>query len=386
MTDIILPFRVPETAYVGVGAVSRLGVEARSLGGKRALIVTDKGVAGAGIAEQTRRILEAEGVEAIIFDGSAAEPPFENVDEALEICRSIDANIVVGVGGGSALDVAKGCAAMITNPGRLLDYAGTDKIPNRALPMIALPTTSGTGSEATPNAIFTDVQAKLKKGVVSPYLIPRVAIVDPALTLSAPAGVTAATGMDALTHAVESYTSRKATAQSELYSLEAIRLIALALRTAVHDGPNLEARRSMAIASFFAGIAIGNAGTAAVHALAYPLGGQFHIPHGVANALMLPYVLEVNCVGNLAKFADVAEAMGEPIDGLSPRDAAHAAVDACRQISIDVGIPQRMRDVNVTAEAIPGMAEQASQTARLMDNNPRKLSLKDVRAIYEAAW
>lgn len=386
MQENVFPFRMPESVFVGVGSLSHLGTEARRLGGKRALIVTDKGVAGAGIAEQARRILVEAGVEGAVFDATAAEPPFDNVDQVLDLCRSTDANLLVGVGGGSALDVAKGCAAMMTNPGRLLDYAGVDKLPNPALPMIGVPTTAGTGSEATPNAIFTDTQAKLKKGVVSPYLIPRVAIVDPALTLSAPTGVTAATGMDALTHAVESYTSRKATPLTKLYSLEAIRLIAAALRTAVHDGSNLEARRGMALGSFFAGVGIGNAGTAAVHAMAYPLGGQFGIPHGVANALMLPYVLEVNFVANLEDFAAVAVAMGEPVGGRSPRAAAQAALEACRQISIDVGIPQRLRDVGVPSEAIPGMAEAAAATTRLMDNNPRKLNVKDVRKIYEAAF
>jgi alcohol dehydrogenase len=192
--------------------------------------------------------------------------------------------------------------------------------------------------------------------------------------------------MDALTHAVESYTSRKATIQSDLYSLEAVRRIAPSLRTAAYDGSNLEARREMSVGSFFAGVAIGNAGTGAVHAMAYPLGGQFGVPHGVSNALLMPYVLEQNLLGNLQKFARVAEAMGETIEGLSLREAAQAGVDAIGQLSRDVGIPQRMREVGVPREAIPGMAAAAIQITRLMDNNPRRLSQDEVQRIYEAAW
>ena len=386
MIETVYPFRTPEVVYLGVGAVAKLGPEARRLGAWRALIVTDKGVAGAGIVEEARRILAQAEVEAVVYDETKAEPDFENVDHCLAVARSADVGLLVGLGGGSSLDLAKGVAAMITSPGRLIDYYGVDKLPNPTPPIIALPTTAGTGSEATPNAIFTDHAEKLKKGVVSPYLLPRVAIVDPALTLTAPLRVTAATGMDALTHAVESYTSRKATVQTELYSLESIRRIAAGLRTAVYDGANLEARREMALGSFLAGVAIANAGTAAVHAMAYPLGGQFGVPHGVSNALLMPYVLEWNVVADLRKFAVVAEAMGEPVDGLSARDAAQAAVDAIRQLAQDVGIPQRMREVGVPQEAIPGMAAAAVQITRLMDNNPRKLSQEEIQRIYEVAW
>jgi alcohol dehydrogenase class IV len=275
---------------------------------------------------------------------------------------------------------------MLTNPGRFIDYYGTDKLPNPALPIVAIPTTSGTGSEATPNAIFTDHVEKLKKGIVSPFLMPAVAIVDPTLTLTTPPKVTAATGMDALTHAVESFISRKATPQSEMYSLDAIRRIAASLRTTVFDGANLAARTEMSLGSYFAGVAIANAGTAAVHALAYPLGGQFGVPHGVSNALLMPYVLDVTQLGNQAKFAVVAQAMGEVVEGLSVREAAQTAVDAIRQLSLDVGIPRRMREVGVPREAIKGMAAAAVQITRLLDNNPRRLSQEDIQAIYEQAW
>lgn len=386
MADVIYPFRTPELVYLGVGAFAKLGPEARRLGAARALIVTDRGVAGAGIAERARLALEQAGVDAVVYDETKAEPDFENVDQCLETARAAMVDLLVGLGGGSSMDLAKGVAAMMTNSGRLIDYYGTDKLTVPALRVIAIPTTSGTGSEATPNAIFTDHAEKLKKGVVSPYLLPAVAIVDPALTLTTPAHVTAATGMDALTHAVESYTSRKATCQTDLYSFEAIRRIAPNLRTAVFDGSSLPARREMAFASFFAGVAIANAGTGAVHAMAYPLGGQFGVPHGVSNALLMPYVLELNVLGNIQKFAAIAGALGEQTEGLSTREAAQVAVDAIRQLSVDVGIPQRMRDVGVPRDAIGGMASAAIQITRLMDNNPRTLSVEEVRSVYEAAW
>lgn len=386
MADVIYPFRTPELVYLGVGALAKLGPEARRLVAARALIVTDRGVAGAGIAERARLALEQAGVDAVVYDETKAEPDFENVDQCLETARAAMVDLLVGLGGGSSMDLAKGVAAMMTNSGRLIDYYGTDKLTVPALRVIAIPTTSGTGSEATPNAIFTDHAEKLKKGVVSHYLLPAVAIVDPALTLTTPAHVTAATGMDALTHAVESYTSRKATYQTDLYSFEAIRRIAPNLRTAVFDGSNLPARREMAFASFFAGVAIANAGTGAVHAMAYPLGGQFGVPHGVSNALLMPYVLELNVLGNIQKFAAIAGALGEQTEGLSTREAAQVAVDAIRQLSVDVGIPQRMRDVGVPRDAIGGMASAAIQITRLMDNNPRTLSVEEVRSVYEAAW
>jgi alcohol dehydrogenase len=386
MAEMVLPFRTPPLAYVGVGALAKLGPEVQRLGARRALLVTDRGVAGAGIAERVRLALAAAGVEAVVFDQTKAEPDFENVDQCLDVARGADVGLIVGVGGGSSMDLAKAIAAMLTNEGKLIDYYGADKLPTPALPIIAIPTTSGTGSEATPNAIFTDHVEKLKKGIVSPYLMPRVAIVDPELTLTTPPRVTAATGMDALTHAVESFISRKATPQSEVYSLDAIRRIGGSLRTAVFDGANLAARTEMALSSYFAGIAIANAGTAAVHAMAYPLGGQFGVAHGVSNALLMPYVLDVTQLGCLKKMAVVGEALGEPVDGLSAREAAQAAVDAIRTLAADVGIPRRMREVGVPRAAVPGMATAASEIRRLMDNNPRQLSRDEVQAVYEEAW
>lgn len=263
---------------------------------------------------------------------------------------------------------------------------GTDKVPGRGLPWIAIPTTAGTGSEVTPIAIVTDRANHLKVGVVSPFLLADAAMVDPCLTLIAPPHITAATGMDALTHAIESFTSPKATPQTDLFALRAIGLIARSLRQAVWCGADLQARTDMAYGSLFAGVALANAGVGAVHALAYPLGGQFGITHGVANSLLLPYVMEFNLVGDVDKYAAIAEALGEPVVGLSTRAAAARAVEAVRTLSVDVAIPQRLRDVGTSEGVLDGLAEAAVQATRLLDNNPRKVSLKDARALYQSAF
>ena len=265
------------------------------------------------------------------------------------------------------------------------DYLGTGLVQKRGVPSILMPTTSGTGAEITPNSLFYVPEARDKKAIVSPYTIPDVAIVDPLLTLTVPASVTAATGVDALCHAVESYTSVNAGPMTDMYALEAIRLIALSLRTAVGNGSDLFAREAMARGSMFAGISIANAGTNAVHALAYPLQGQHRITHGIANSLMLPYVLDFNAVSNLAKFAKVAEAMGEPVSGLSPREAALRSVSACRDLSQDVGIPQHLSQVGVHAEHLDDLVEGAMGVTRLLANNPRKVTREDARAIFEQA-
>jgi len=248
-----------------------------------------------------------------------------------------------------------------------------------------VPTTSGTGAEITPNSLFYVPELHEKKAVVSPHTIPDVAIIDPLLTLTVPPSVTAATGMDALSHAVEAYTSRNASSMTDLYAVEAIRLIGTYLRTAVANGSDIPAREGMARASFYAGIAIGNAGTNIVHALAYPLQGLHRITHGVANSLLLPYGMEFNALSNLNKFAVVAEALGEPLAGLSPRAAAAKSAEACRLLSMDVGIPQRMSDVGIRKEHVGALVDGAMKMTRLWANNPRQVSAEDARAILEKA-
>lgn len=380
------PLRLPSMILFGCGAVSRIGEEARVLGGNKVLIVCDPGIASTGMVDEVKTILEKSGLTVGVFSEVVPEPPVETLEPCVEMAREGGYDLVVGLGGGSSMDAAKVVSVMAVHPGKIEDLFGTDKVPGRGLPMIMVPTTSGTGSEATVNSILTDTKSQVKKGIVSRHLMPDVAIVDPEMTLSCPLKVSAASGMDTLTHAIESYVSVKATPETRLFALEAIRLCAKYLRTAVLNGANIRGREGMSRASLYAGISISNAGTALVHAMAYPLGAQFHTPHGVSNALLLPYVMEFNYLGDLELFADIAEAMGEPLAGLSVRQKAEAAVRAVRQMSIDIGIPQRLSEVGVTESSLATMADDAIEIRRLLDNNPRSVTRDDIYQIYRAAF
>jgi alcohol dehydrogenase class IV len=266
------------------------------------------------------------------------------------------------------------------------DYIGIDKIPGPGLPNFALPTTAGTGSEVTPIAVLSDTSAHLKKGIVSGHLYPKAAIADPELMVSAPPSVTAYTGMDTLTHAIEAYTNRFAVPFVDALALEAIRQTGLHLRRAVSCGIDLDARAGMARAATLGGMCLGSVNTAAVHAMAYPLGGTFNVPHGLANTVLLPAVMEFNMPSSIDKFAMIAEALGEETRGLSRRDAALLAIKAVKDLSVDIGIPQGMRQLGIPQDAIPRMAEGAIEVTRLMKNNPRTITVKDVRQIYENAY
>ena len=383
----VLPFRLPGVIYFGMDAVQKVADEAVRFKAKRPIIICDPGVAKAGIAEQIQKIVEGKlGIAADVYADVEPEPRIESLEQCAEAVKKGGYDLLIGVGGGSSMDTTKGVSVLVGNGGSIRDYFGIDKVPQKGLPYILVATTAGTGAEISNNAVFLDTEQKLKIGTVSQYCLADVAIVDPMLTVSMPPAVTAATGMDALTHAIESYTAVKATPLTELWSLESIRLIAGSLRTAVTRGSDLKARYDMALGSLTAGIALANASAGSVHALAYPLGGTYRVPHGVSNALMMPYVLEYNAIADLPKFAKIAEAMGECVQGLCPREAAFKAVDAVRKLSQDVGIPQRMRDVGVPEEAIEAFVPGAMATTRLMDNNPRKLTEKEVLEIYRKAW
>jgi len=379
---MVFPFRLPEVVYLGRGALDNLSSEVQKLGAHKVLLITDAGVKAANLDKQVVDAIAEGGAEVDIFTGVEAEPSTGTVDRVGNLVREKGYQLLVGLGGGSPMDVAKGASILAANEGSIKDYAGIELVPQKGIPTVLIPTTSGTGSEVTPNAIFAFKEEQVKKGIVSRYLLPKVAIVDPALTLSCPAHITAATGVDALVHAIESFTALKATPHTDMYALEAIRLIAENLRTAVFNGNDVEAREKMAMGSFFAGVSLANAGVGAVHALAYPLGGKFHVSHGVSNALLLPRVMEFNCMGNLGKFAQVAEAMGEPVEGKSCREAAMLAVKAVKELVADVGIPQSLREVGVAEEDIEFLTESAEQQTRLLTNNPRVMTAKEIETIY----
>ncbi|RAS75532.1 iron-containing alcohol dehydrogenase [Priestia endophytica] len=379
-------FRTAGTLITGTGSIAEVGEQAKKLEATKAIIVTDKIIRETGLLSKVTEPLSAAGLEADIIDDVVPEPPFENLEQLAAQIEGKGYDLLIGVGGGSALDITKVLSIMLTNKEDVREFVGIEKVKNPGVPMILVPTTAGTGSEVTYNAIFTDTRDKVKKGIVSPYLLPSVAIVDAELTLSVPPAVTAATGMDALVHAVESYTAIRAGELTDGIALQAIKLISRSIRKAVYNGKDLKARENMAMGSLLAGISLGNAGVGAVHALAYPLGGKFKVPHGVANSLLLPFVMKYNAVADLKKFAEVAEALGENIEGLSLREAADRAVAALAQLSRDVGIPSSLKEVGVTASDIPALAEEASKVDRLLNNNPRWLTMKEIQKIYEEAY
>lgn len=385
MNTKIISFRSPHLILAGMGSLERLGEEAKALGTKKALLVTDKGVMTSGIGEKAQALLKKEGIELDVFDKVISDPDIGCAEACIEIAKRDKYDLILGVGGGSSMDIASAVSVMCTNPGTVRDYLGINLVKNPGIPTILIPTTAGTGAEVTPNAILTDVEAKLKKAIVSPYILPRVAIVDPLLSVSMPPQVTSSSGIDALTHAVESYTSNKATIMTDLFAKEAIILIGQSLRTAVANGNNLQARYDMSIGSLYAGIALANAGVTAVHALAYPLGGQFKVAHGIANGLLLPYVMEFNVLGDIPKFVQIAQYLGEKVEHLPFVEQAYHASKAVKAIYRDLKIPQSLTELKVPKEAIPEMARAAMNVTRLMGNNPRDMTVEDVERIYEKA-
>ncbi len=375
-------FQTTPRVVMGPGSLDNLAGEARRLGGSAVMVITDKGLVDAGIVGRAEEILAKAGMTVHRFDGVEPDPRYEIAIEAAQRTRDAGADLLVGIGGGSPQDIAKVASVLVTNEGEVQAFFGVDLIPNPGLKTIMIPTTAGTGSEVTPIAILSDEGEKLKKGIVSPYLFPSTAILDAELTLGLPAAVTAATGMDALIHAVEAYTSRNAYWMSDLLAERSMRLISENLRTAYADGHNIEARSRMLEASLLAGMAFANAGVTAVHAFAYPIGAEFHIPHGVANSIMLVPVMEFNMMAELRKFAGMAELLGENTVGMTVRESAEMAVEALRIITEDVRIPASLAEFGVTEEDVPRLAEGVMKVTRLLANNPRELTLDDAKEIY----
>ncbi|MBA1242513.1 iron-containing alcohol dehydrogenase [Pseudomonas japonica] len=377
-------FKIANTLITGAAALEQLPAELTRLNVRNPLIVTDAILVSSGTVALAQAQLG--GREHGLFDQVKPEPELSIVEDCTRAYREGGHDALIAVGGGSAIDIAKGVAAFAHHDGPLTELFGVNLVKRKGPPLIAIPTTAGTGSEVTNVAIFSDKQAQLKKGIVSDYLLPDVALVSPVMTLTCPRSVTAASGVDALVHAVESYISVNASPITDAIALGAIKLIARALPKAYANPSNLSAREDMATASLMAGMAFGNAGVGAVHALAYPLGGRFNIAHGVSNALLLPYVMAWNKMACLERFRDIAEAMGLRVAHLSDRDAADLAVQAMSDLCAAVDIPTGLRSFNVPEDAIPAMAEEASKIDRLMRNNPRKLTASDIEKIYRSAY
>ncbi len=369
----------------GCGSFSGLVGQVRDLRAKKPFVAVDGNLAKLGVGDRIAEMFDRGGMKAVLYDRVLPEPPLEQADEGAGLALKGKCDIVIGIGGGSAMDVAKAVAVVAAHGAEAKDFLGLNRVPGPGLPTIMVPTTAGTGSEVTFTAVFVRHDLKKKEGMNSMFMYPDLALLDPELTLSLPPQPTAASGMDALCHAIESYTSVIASPASEMFSLRAIGLIAENLRTCVHNGGNLEAREAQMLGSLYAGIGLANAGVGAAHSLSYPLGGKYGISHGVANTLMLPRIMEFNLPGALEKFADVAEMMGENTVGLSVRDAAMLAVEAVDALIEDCGIATGLEELGIPEEDYPEMARVAMTVARPLENNPRKVTLEDAIAIYRTA-
>jgi alcohol dehydrogenase class IV len=380
----ISTFKIANKLITGKGAIEKLKEETVSLGMRNPLIVTDEILEQNGVVGKLTKLLE--GISFGVYTGVKPEPEAAIVEECTEmfVCGKHDG--LIAVGGGSTIDIAKAVSGFAGFEGKIEDLFGTGMIQKKGVPLIAIPTTAGTGSEVTNIAILSDSKAQLKKGIVSDFLLPDVAIVAPEMTVSMPKSVTAASGIDALVHSIEAYISIHSSPITDALALGAMKLIAKYLPKAYANPEHLEAREYMATASLMAGMAFGNAGVGAVHALSYPLGGRYHIPHGVSNALLLPYVMEWNKIACAEKFRDIAEALGHNTMNLSDTDAAASAVDAMRILCETVNIPKGMKSFQIPRDDIRSMAVDASQITRLLKNNPRVLSVDDIEKIYQSAY
>lgn len=380
-------FWSPRVILSGPGAVKRIGVEARGLGADKVLIVTDKGVSGAGLLKKVRESLEKEGLQMEVFDEVEPEPGIRTVELCTRIIEEKNYDLIVGLGGGSSMDVAKAASVAVKIGGSIRDYLGMDKIPKPGLSKLLIPTTAGTGSEASRAVVLVDETDGTKKVAYSTYLLPDIAVVDPLMTVTMPPKVTVDTGMDALVHAIEAYTSVNANLHTDLLALKAIELIGGNLRKTFANGKNIETRYNMAMASLFAGMSFTGAGLGAVHALAYPLSTEYNLTHGRSNAVILPHVMDFNKISNLSKFRDIARAMGEQIRELSLREAAEKSVIAVKKLIRDLEMQERLRDYGVPEKALSELAESGFKSGiRLLPNNPRSISLEESKEIYKRAW
>ena len=384
----LIQFKTPSILF-GMDTISQIGQEAKKLGAGRVLLVTGPRVKAAGILEKAVSFLKGESisVEVAVEDRDTPEPATTVVEEVAEIARKGNFDVIVGLGGGSILDVAKMASALLTNPGKTKDYFGKEKVPKRGKPTLIVPTTSGTGAEVTKHAIFLDRESNVKKAVASSNLLPDVAIVDPMLTVSCPPPVTASAGIDAFLHAAEPFLSKNANPITDAMSLEAISITSRWLGPAFADGQDLDARYYMSLGSLMSGMVLNNSGTSLVHAMAYPVGGEHHTPHGVTLSALVVACFDYIRVSKQEKMVRLGRAMGEPVEGLPPREASARTLDAIRYLIQSVGLPASLKDLKITDRGkIPRWAVEAYKEQRLLSRSPRNLSVEDIEKIYESAF
>ena len=377
-----------ETSYFGAGCRESIAVEAARRGFKKAFFVTDKDLIRFKVADKVIEVFEKNNIPYEVFSDVKANPTIANVQSGVEAFKASGADFIVALGGGSAIDTAKGIGIVFNNP----DFAdvksleGVADTKQKAVPTFALPTTAGTAAEVTINYVIIDEEKKKKMVCVDPNDIPAVAIVDPELMYSMPKGLTAATGMDALTHAIESYITPGAWVMSDMLELKAIEMIAANLKNAVDNGNDPVAREAMSQAQYIAGMGFSNVGLGIVHSMAHPLGAHYDTPHGVANALLLPYVMKYNAESPAApKYLEIAKAMGVDTTGMSVEEGVEAAVEAVKQLSLSIGIPQKLNEIGVRKEDLHQLAIDAFNDV-CTGGNPRPTSIEDIEALYNEAY
>ncbi len=386
----------------GQHAAAQIGEVAANLRAQRALLVTDGALVAAGLVKPLQSSLETKGIKVTIFEGGEPEPSIRVALACYKAALQFQPDVLVGLGGGSNMDLAKIVAVLLTHRGHPRDYIGEGKVPASILPVVAVPTTAGTGSEVSGASVLTDEERELKVGVLSNYLRPSVALVDPLLTVSCPSKVTADSGIDALTHAIEAFTAvdnpdfplpagefsmyQGRQPLGECLAEKAIQLISHHLDEAVHNGRNLVAREAMHLGSLLAGLAFSNIGVALVHALEYPVGGAVHCSHGAGNGLLLPYVMEFNKPARLEALGRVGDLMGAAVVGQTDEAAADAAIKAVRDLRRRIGIPDRLRDIGVDEGQLTGFAEAAFGIKRMLRVNPRQATTQDLESILKAAY
>ena len=386
--NIIIDYFLPQAIQFGLGAIANLGSHAQRMNAKRALIVTDSGIIKAGILAKATSSLDSAKIDYVVFDGVQPNPTDENVSAGLSVYRDSSCDLIIGLGGGSVMDAAKGIRLMSSHEGKIEEFysdaGGIDKITPNMPALISVPTTAGTGSEVSVGAIITDTKQNRKRSVISPYNFSTLSLLDPELTLGMPPSLTASTGMDALSHSVEAYATKRYHPISEGIALKAIEMIGKNLRRAVEKGDDLQARGEMLMASTMGALAF-QKGLGAVHSLAHQLSTEADIPHGVANSIMLPYVMEFNLEYAKEEYASIALALGADISSISIDEAAHAAITQVQKLSQEIGMPQSLSEVGLKRESLQRMAKNA-----MFDHcyklNPRPCTEEDMLRLYEIAF
>ncbi|WP_282149811.1 L-threonine dehydrogenase [Vibrio diabolicus] len=377
-------FFIPTVNLMGAGCLKDAADSIQSQGFKKGLIVTDKILNQIGVVKQVQDLLTERDVATVVYDGTQPNPTITNVNDGLALLKENECDFVISLGGGSPHDCAKGIALVASNGGKIGDYEGVDQSAKPMLPLVSINTTAGTASEMTRFCIITDEERHIKMAIVDKHTTPLMSVNDPELMLAKPASLTAATGMDALTHAIEAYVSIAATPITDAVAIKAIELIQAHLRTAVKNGENLEAREQMAYAQFMAGMAFNNASLGYVHAMAHQLGGFYDLPHGVCNAILLPHVQRYNAQVCPERLRDVAKAMGVDVEGMSAEQGAAAAIDAIVELAKDIGIPSGIKELGAKLEDIPTLADNALKDACGF-TNPKQATHEEISKIFEEA-